>query len=139
MCENILTAQEGSKMIWPSQMGPKCFNSLPGAWSHAYTCIIMMYANSCVYLIILYTLTCRHSIIDYVMPKYGLRMKQNCIYIKDTLQIFWKIYRGQQVAQWDMWPPQRDPNLKYFDLPNEFCPLPFLQAPEFHNNVPNCC
>ncbi len=53
----------------------------------------------CAYLIILYILTCRHTIIEYVVPKHGLRRKQNCIYIYEAK----KPYRGNFLKD-ILWP-----------------------------------
>ncbi len=55
-------------------------------------------------ILLFYTFTYWHYIIEYVMPKDGLRGKLNCIYIYEVKmpcsgKLFKKIYGGQQVAQ----------------------------------------
>ncbi len=55
---------------------------------------IFIHANSCAYLIDVYTLTCRHTIIEYGVPKDRLRKKHNCKYKRKMLHSgdFVKIY-----------------------------------------------
>ncbi len=45
---------------------------------------IHMHADSCEYLFILYTLTCR-QLLNRVMPKDGLRRKQKCLYMRENV------------------------------------------------------
>ncbi len=68
----------------PSPRGiQNVLTSSPFPLTHEFKLIhICMY--SCVYLIILYNLTCRQTIIEYVIPKDGLRRKQNCIYVREN-------------------------------------------------------
>ncbi len=49
-----------------------------GAWIYAYT-----YLHACRFMCISYYLyICRHTIIEYVMPKDWLRKNQNCIFLR---------------------------------------------------------